>query len=107
MLARRADWALSSLRAGRLLLPSTYVILQLEVIASLGRRAGRLRPGHPWSHPTPLGRLQQFYTGPAAAVACVSPALAAALALPDWRYVCGHRDPRETLRLVRELAGAP
>lgn len=105
LLRDRACWALTCLAAGTLVLPGSYVVFQVDVATSLRRRAGRLRPGHPWSHPAPLWRLQHFYTGPARAIATTCPPLAAALARPAWRYFSGHRDPDETAQVLRDLAG--
>lgn len=103
LLRNRADWALACLAAGTLLLPSTYAIFQVDVATSLRRREDRLRPSHPWSRPTPLRRLQRFYTDPADAVASMRPALAAALSNADMMHVCGHSHLEKTLRLLHHL----
>jgi predicted ATPase len=104
LLRQRASWALGCLRQGALLLPGTWVVFQLDAATSLHRRAGRLRPGHPWSEPGPLRRLQDFYAAPALAVSRACPALGALLLRAGWQHVTGPGDPQHVLRLLRDLA---
>ena len=89
LLQQRADWAVRHLLAGSLLLPAAYAVFDLDPQASIERRAGRRRPGHPWDDPAALARLRDFYRSPASALEDLSPELAAALALPRRVSICG------------------
>jgi thymidylate kinase len=105
LLARRARWVLAGLRESRLLLPGLYVIFDLDPAASLHRRAGRLRPGHPWNDPQALQRLRDFYTDPAGAIAPHCTVLADALLLPARRDISGHDHIERAASLLTALAG--
>jgi hypothetical protein len=105
LLHARTAWAAACLDDGTLLLPGSYLIFDIDVAASLHRRAGRLKDGHPWSLPGPLRRLQDFYADPVAAVTDAHPALGAALRRTRWRHVCGHDDPQHQFQIARDLAG--
>jgi hypothetical protein len=107
LLARRALWAARHLDDGTLLLPDAYAVFDLDAAASLSRRAGRLRPGHPWNQPTALDQLRDFYRDPARALRPVCPELAAALAIPERIDVSGYDDPRLMLDRLAGLATAP
>jgi predicted ATPase len=104
LLRRRCAWAASSLQRGSLLLPGTYAVFDLDLQASLQRRSGRLRPGHPWSHPGPLARLRDFYTAPASVLAPVHPGLAAAIDSAARLTLSGHGDPKAILAQLTRLA---
>jgi predicted ATPase len=104
LLAHRAYWAARHLADGTLLLPAAYAIFDLDPAASLSRRAGRLRPGHPWNQPDALDRLRLFYRDPARILIPVCPELAAALATPGRIDLSGHDDPR---RILTGLAATP
>jgi predicted ATPase len=105
LLRDRARWAITCLDSGMLLLPGTYMIFDLDVVTSLRRRAGRLRHGHPWSEPRPLGRLQRFYTDPAQQIAPACPALGAWLRQSRWAKISGLAAPHLVLRQVIDVAG--
>jgi len=107
VLRQRADWAAGRLCDGSLLLPGIYVIFDLDPATSLDRRAGRLRPGHPWNHPGSLRRLRDFYTCPSRALLAVHPGLAQALRQPRRADISGLSDPRQILRRLAELGGQP
>jgi hypothetical protein len=107
LLARRARWAARHLDVGTLLLPDVYAVFDIDAAASLSRRVGRLRPGHPWNQPTVLGRLRGFYRDPARALRPVCAELAAALAIPERIDVSGYDDPRLMLDRLAGLATAP
>ena len=94
LLRQRAAWAARRLRDGSLLLPQAYVIFDLDPATSLSRRAGRLRPGHPWNQPGNLRKLRDFYANPAQALHPVHPGLAHALRQPFRIDISGHADPR-------------
>jgi len=103
LLCQRAAWAAKHLDDGTLLLPGTYAIFDLAPSASLTRRAGWLRPGHPWNQPETLDRLRDFYRDPSAALQPASAELAAALNTPARISVSGHDDPHNILALVASL----
>jgi len=107
LLARRAQWAARHLDVGTLILPAAYAVFDLDTAASLSRRAGRLRPGHPWNQPAALDQLRDFYRDPARALRPVCPELAAALSIPGRLEISGHDDPRHTLDLLADLAAMP
>jgi thymidylate kinase len=107
LLARRARWAARHLNGGTLLLPDVYAVFDLDPAASLSRRAGRLRPSHPWNQPAALGRLRDFYRDPARAVRPACPELAAALAIPERIDISGRDDPRRVLDRLAGLAATP
>lgn len=107
LLRHRAAWAASRLRDGSLLLPGLYVIFDLAPATSLGRRADRLRPGHPWNHPGPLRRLRDFYTCPSWALDPVDPSLAQALRQPRRADICGLTDPHQILGRLADLSSQP
>jgi thymidylate kinase len=75
-LAQRAAWAFGHLRAGRLLVPQRWIVLDLPPHLSLKRRTTRLAAGHPWSDPNVLHRLRAFYLDPPTALDRAHPALA-------------------------------
>jgi hypothetical protein len=106
LLRLRCAWAAGCLRDGRLLLPGTYVIFELDPQASLKRRTGRLRPGHPWSEPGPLERLHDFYTAPASVLGIVLPGLADTVADASWLTLSGSDDPQAILRQLTALGYA-
>ncbi|MGH3122351.1 MAG: AAA family ATPase [Trebonia sp.] len=106
LLASRARWAARHLDAGTLLLPDAYAVFDLDAAASLSRRAGRLRPGHPWNQPAALSRLRDFYRDPARALRPVCPALAAALGIPERIGISGYDGPRLMLDRLAGLAAA-
>ena len=91
LLSERAAWAARHLRDRTLLLPAAYAIFDLEPSACLTRRAGRLRPGHPWNQPEALDRLRRFYRDPARCLRPVSAELAAALSAPARLDISGDR----------------
>ena len=107
LLARRARWAARHLDDGTLLLPDAYAVFDLGPAASLSRRAGRLRPGHPWNQPAALDRLRDFYRDPARALRPACPELAAALSIPERIDLSGRDDPRRVLGRLAGLAAAP
>jgi len=107
LLARRARWAARHLYAGTLLLPDVYAVFDLDATASLSRRAGRLRAGHPWNQLVTLGRLRDFYRDPARTIRPACPELAAALGIPERIDISGHDDPRLMLDRLAGLAAAP
>lgn len=76
VLSERAAWASQNLRAGRLLLPDRWVILDVAPQVSLERRAGILDPEHPWSDPAQLRLLRAFYRDPASTIVHDDPELA-------------------------------
>jgi predicted ATPase len=94
LLRQRATWVARLLNEGSLFLPGTYVIFDLDPAASLTRRAGRLRPGHPWNQPGNLRTLRSFYADPSHALDPVHPELARALRQPSRIGVSGYTDPR-------------
>jgi hypothetical protein len=104
LLAQRAAWAERHLRDGTLLLPAVYAIFDLDPAASLARRAGRLRPGHPWNRPEALRRLRQFYRDPAGCLCPASIELAADLSLTYRLDVSGRDDPDSVLARLSSLA---
>jgi predicted ATPase len=103
LLSKRAAWAARHLEDGSLLLPGTYAIFDLDPPASLARRAGRLRPGHPWNQPGTLDRLRGFYRDPAGSLRPTSGGLAAALITPARINVSGQGDLDDVLALVASL----
>ena len=103
LLRQRTGWVIGCLGRGALLLPATWVIFQVNVATSLRRRAGRLRPGHPWSEPGPLRRLQDLYADPAQALSRAHPGLGPILLRATWQSICGIGDPQQTLRLLHDL----
>ena len=107
LLARRARWAARHLDGGTLLLPAAYVVFDLDPAASLSRRAGRLRLGHPWNQPAALGRLRGFYRDPARALRPACPELAAALSIPERIDISGRDDPSRVLDRLAFLAATP
>jgi hypothetical protein len=107
LLARRARWALDGLRESWLLLPGLYVLFDLDPAASLERRAGRFRPGHPWNDPGALQRLRDFYADPARAIAPCCPALASVLLLPGRKDVSGYDGIHQAATLLATMAGQP
>lgn len=106
LLRQRAAWAVRHLDDGTLLLPVTYAVFDLDPSASIVRRAGRLRPGHPWTQPKALERLREFYRDPAAALQPFSGELAAALRIPAWIGVPGQSGPHDILALASSLGAA-
>jgi predicted ATPase len=104
LLRRRCAWAYEALNEGVLLLPGAYAIFDLDLQASLQRRSGRLRAGHPWSDPGPLTRLREFYTAPAGVLGPVHPALAAAIAGVPRFTLSGHGHPQAILAQLARLA---
>jgi len=104
LFSQRAEWAARHLADGTLLLPGTYVIFDLSPPASLARRAGGRRPGHPWNQPETLDRLREFYRDPAGSLRPVSGELANALALPARVGICGHDAPRGIVTCLESLA---
>jgi len=106
LFARRARWAARHLDGGTLLLPDAYAVFDLGAAASLSRRAGRLRPGHPWNQSAALDRLRDFYRDPASALRPACPELAAALRIPERIDISGYDDPRPMLDRVAGLATA-
>jgi len=107
LLAQRAAWAARHLDDGTLLLPAAYAVFDLDPAASLTRRAGRLRAGHPWNQSEALDRLREFYRDPAGCVRPASGELAAALSRPARLGISGHDDPRSVLARLSSLAPAP
>ena len=107
LLRQRAAWAASRLHDGTLLLPGLYVIFDLDPATSLTRRAGRLRPGHPWNHPGALRRLRHFYADPGQALRPVHPRLARALRQPGRVDISGLGDPAQIIRCLSALGGRP
>jgi len=107
LLARRAQWAARHLADGSLLLPDAYAVFDLDPATSLSRRAGRLRPGHPWNQPAALDQLRGFYRDPARVLRPACPDLAAALAIPERVDLSGYDDPRRVLDRLAGLAAAP
>ncbi|MGH3925100.1 MAG: hypothetical protein ACRDTT_19930, partial [Pseudonocardiaceae bacterium] len=103
LLISRARWASDCLDRGDLALASTYVVLQLDPTVSLRRRTNRLTPGHPWSNPSGLARLAEFYTNPAVALAPVNPDLTALLSTASWQPLRDYSLDR-TIRYLRDLA---
>jgi predicted ATPase len=103
LLAERAAWAERHLADGMLLLPGTYAIYDVDPAASLARRAGRLRPGHPWNHLNALARLRDFYRYPSQALQPVSPALAAAVSQPSRLDISGEDDRAAVLARLSSL----
>lgn len=69
LLAERAQWVAARLHQGTLAIPDLYIVFDLDVDASLARRAARLDPGHPWATREGIRRLRDFYHAPAAHVA--------------------------------------
>ena len=104
LLAERAAWAEHHLAVGTLLLPATYAVYDIDPAASLTRRAGRLRPGHPWNRLTALERLRDFYRDPSRALQPVSAALAAALSQPSRLDISGRDDRPAVLACLSCLA---
>jgi len=104
LLTERAAWAERHLADGTLLLPGTYVFFDLDPAGGLARRAGRLRPGHPWNQPGALDLLRAFYRDPCHALCPVSAGLAAALSLPARLSVSGGADPGAVLACLSSLA---
>ena len=92
---------------GTLLLPGLYVIFDLDPATSLTRRAGRLRPGHPWNHPVALRRLRHFYADPGRALRPVHPGLARALRQPGRVDISGLSDPAQIIRRLSALGVRP
>lgn len=107
LLALRARWAARHLDGGTLILPAAYAVFDLDSAAGLSRRAGRLRPGHPWNQPAALDRLRDFYRDPAGALRPVCPELAVALDIPERIDISGYDDPRHVLGRLAGLATAP
>lgn len=93
MLAHRTSWAMRHLREGALVLPSIYVVFDLDPASSIARRAGHLRPRHPWGRPEVLERLRAFYRDPAESLQDVSAELSEALAVPLRINLSGHDHP--------------
>jgi thymidylate kinase len=104
LLRRRCAWAAGCLRDGRLLLPGTYVVFDLDPQASLERRAGRLRAGHPWGQFQPLERLREFYAAPVSVLGAVHPDLASGVAGVSWLTLSCSDDPLAILRRLTALA---
>jgi predicted ATPase len=104
---QRAAWAARRLHDGTLLLPGLYVIFDLDPATSLTRRAGRLRPGHPWNHPVALRRLRHFYADPGRALRPVHPGLARALRQPGRVDISGLSDPAQIIRRLSALGVRP
>jgi len=107
LLARRARWAARHLDDGTLLLPDVYAVFDLDPAASLSRRAGRLRPGHPWNQPAALNRLRDVYRDPARALRPACPELGAALSIPERIDISGRDDLRRVLDRLAGLAATP
>ena len=105
LLRRRAAWALTRLGEGSLLLPGRYVIFRLDPATSLRRRAGRLRPGHPWNKLDTLRRLCDFYADPGQALHAFHPDLARLLRQPRRTDVSGAGDLIEITASLAALAG--
>jgi AAA domain len=106
LLRQRAAWAARHLRDGALLLPAAYAVFDLAPAASLARRAGRLRLGHPWNQPEALDRLRSFYQDPAGCLRPVSAELAAALSAPARVDVSARDDQHHVLACLSSLAAA-
>jgi predicted ATPase len=104
LLAERAAWAEKHLADGTLLLPGTYAVYEIDPAASLARRAGRLRAGHPWNHLNALERLRDFYRDPSQALQSVSAALAVALNQPSRLHISGRDDRAAVLARLSSLA---
>lgn len=104
LLTRRVSWARRHLADGTLLLPGLYVLFDLDPAASLARRVGRLRPGHPWSRPETLDRLRHFYRDPVRALRPFTPELADVLTLTARIAVSGHDDPLSALGHLMSLS---
>ena len=68
------------------------------------RRAGRLRPGHPWNQPGALRRLRDFYADPAGHCARSIPGLARALRQPGRADISGLGDPHQISAAWRNWA---
>lgn len=103
LLGHRARWALRHLHAGALLLGEVYVLFHVDAATSLQRRAGTLRPDHPWSTLESLQQLTGFYQRPIETIRGVEPALADLLSKANWRHVSGLDHPAHTLAFVRSL----
>ncbi|WP_255597865.1 AAA family ATPase [Micromonospora sp. RL09-050-HVF-A] len=97
LLASRASWAYGHLTLGHLGVPDAYLIVACSPQTSLARRADRLTPDHPWSTPSGLARLADFYTDPPAVIGRTHPALAAELRAASW-----HRLPAVDLTTIRQ-----
>ncbi len=106
LLATRTRWVSDCLAHGNLTLGDTYVLFQLDPTVSLGRRARRLTPGHPWSSLPGLVRLVTFYTDPATALAPVHPELARRMWTATWHRLRGYSIDR-TVRFLRDLVDHP
>ncbi|HEY3684763.1 MAG TPA: hypothetical protein VGL93_17135 [Streptosporangiaceae bacterium] len=100
---RRLAWARHGLDDGSLVTGHAYVLFDLDVATSLRRRAGRLRPAHPWSRPDGLERLAAFYSDPLAALRPYVPTVAARLGAADVRRVSGAGLLASNARIVRDL----
>lgn len=102
LLTQRTAWAAAHLKAGDLLLGDAYVVLHLNVTASLRRRSGHLKGEHPWSHPRALRRLQTFYRRPAHVLGQRCPDLSQLLRAARWTHlpVAG---PGDALRVVESI----
>jgi predicted ATPase len=104
LLADRAAWAERHLADNALLLPGTYVVYDIDPATSLARRAGRLRPGHPWNHLKALEQLRDFYRDPPQALEPFSAALAAALSQPRRLDISGQDCRTTVLEYLSSLA---
>lgn len=103
LLRQRCIWTASRLRDGGLLLPSVYVMFDIDPRTSLRRRSGRLRPGHPWNRPDALRRLREFYTSLSDVLFPIHPGLAMALRLPVRLAVSGRDDQGKILHCLSAL----
>lgn len=103
LLSQRCAWALRHLRHAALRLGDIYVVLDVDAPTSLARRGGRLRPDHPWSTPSGLARLEEFYRDPAAALAPAAPDLAEHLTGARITHIPTDRPPAGVLADVAAL----
>jgi hypothetical protein len=106
LLCHRAEWAITGLNDGRLLLGEVYVIFCVGVATSVRRRSGRMRPDHPWSRVEPLRRLRSFYNHPVDIIARVCPELGARLRTAGWQRISGLDAPDRTVRRLCGLTGS-
>jgi hypothetical protein len=105
LLRQRCSWIASRLHDGDLLLPSIYVMFDIDPRTSLRRRSGRLRPGHPWNRPDALQRLREFYASPSDVLFPIHPGLAMALRLPARLTVSGREDRGKISDCLSALSG--
>lgn len=79
LLAQRCAWLLRHLSRRTLRIGDLYVVLDIDPATSQARRSRQMPSDHPWSDRSALERLIAFYADPAAALAPVSPPVAALL----------------------------